>query len=215
MEGDRVFIIGDIHGCLEILKRITDKLDWRPERDTLIFLGDYIDRGEDSKGVVDFILEILHSSSHVHCLMGNHEHIFLNYLDMIDYKTFFMNGGLETLRSYSLDKKSYREPLIPPEHISFFRSLKPCIELDEYYVVHAGFRPGVAIEDQSLDDQLWIREPFISSGYDFGKRVIFGHTPFHEPLIMDNKIGLDTGAVYGNKLSCLEIPEMIFHSMEA
>jgi len=82
-------------------------------------------------------------------------------------------------------------------------------------VVHAGFRPGVAIEDQSLEDLIWIREPFIFSDYDFGKTVIFGHTPIAEPLMMDNKIGLDTGAVYGNRLTCLELPRMKFHSVEA
>ena len=80
-------------------------------------------------------------------------------------------------------------------------------------MVHAGFRPKVPIKEQSLDDMVWIREPFIYSDYDFGKKVVFGHTPFSEPMVMENKIGLDTGAVYGNRLTCLELPEMRFHSV--
>ena len=103
---------------------------------------------------------------------------------------------------------------IPPEHRVFLNGLKHWIELDDYYVVHAGFRPEVGIEEQTLQDLLWIREPFIYSSHDFGKKVIFGHTPFYDPLIMENKIGLDTGAVYGNRLTCLELPAMKFHSVE-
>lgn len=211
MESERVFIIGDIHGCLGMLKRLMDKIDWRPDRDRLIFLGDYIDRGEDSKGVVDFVLVLLTKSSFVHCLLGNHENGFLNFLSGGDIKTFLINGGEPTLRSYQRDG----EILIPPDHISFYQSLHPWIELEDYYVVHAGFRPGVEINDQSLEDLIWIRDPFIYSDYDFGKRVIFGHTPFYEPLVTPNKIGLDTGAVYGNRLTCLELPQMKFHSVES
>jgi serine/threonine protein phosphatase 1 len=81
--------------------------------------------------------------------------------------------------------------------------------------VHAGFRPGVPLPEQTFEDLIWIRDPFIFSPYNFGKRVIFGHTPFSEPLILENKIGLDTGAVYGNKLTCLELPAFEFHFVEA
>ena len=82
-------------------------------------------------------------------------------------------------------------------------------------MVHAGFRPGVPLDDQTIEDLTWIRDPFLRSEYDFGKRVIFGHTPFPEPLLMGNKIGLDTGAVYGNKLTCLELPAFKFHYVVA
>ena len=87
------------------------------------------------------------------------------------------------------------------------------IELDEYYVVHAGFRPGRPVEDQDLFDMVWIRDEFIYSSYDFGKTVIFGHTPLYAPMLLENKIGIDTGAVYGNRLTCLELPERKFHSV--
>jgi serine/threonine protein phosphatase 1 len=143
--------------------------------------------------------------------MGNHENVFMNYLQGRDVGTFFSNGGETTLASYG----RYGEDSIPPEHIAFFNSLHPMIELEDYYVVHAGFQPGVAISGQDLEDLLWIREPFIFSQYDFGKRVVFGHTPFSQPYIADNKIGLDTGAVFGNRLTCLELPGMTFHSVKA
>ncbi len=215
MEYERIFIVGDIHGCLDPLKRMMDKIKWRPDEDGLIFLGDYIDRGVDSKGVVDYIIEISNSSPHVQCLMGNHENILLDFLSSGDPRLLLLNGGMTTLESYQTQERGETEALIPPEHVAFFENLFFYIELDDYYVVHAGFRPGVEIEKQSTEDLIWIREPFIFSDHNFGKKVIFGHTPLAEPLVMDNKIGLDTGAVYGNKLTCLEIPRMKFYSVEA
>ncbi len=215
MESERLFIVGDIHGCLDPLKRMMDKIDWRPEEDGLVFLGDYIDRGVDSRGVVDYIIEISNSSPLVQCLMGNHENILLDFLSSGDPRLLLLNGGITTLESYQAEERGETDALIPPEHVAFFQDLFLYIELDDYYVVHAGFRPGVEVEKQSTEDLIWIREPFIFSDHDFGKKVIFGHTPLAEPLVMDNKIGLDTGAVYGNKLTCLEIPRMKFHSVEA
>jgi serine/threonine protein phosphatase 1 len=213
MDIEKVFVIGDIHGCLDMLERLMDKIDWRPGRDRLIFLGDYIDRGQNPKGVVDYILGLIRCSPNVECLVGNHEAIFLNYLDDRDRGLFLINGGCSTLESYQGDRAKQGGPLVPPAHMDFYQSLKSFIELEDYYIVHAGFRPGVDLKEQSVEDMVWIRETFIYSEYDFGKRVIFGHTPFHQPLIMENKIGLDTGAVYGNKLTSLELPEFRFHSV--
>ena len=215
MDKERIFIIGDLHGCLGMLQRLMDKIKWQPDKDRLIFLGDYIDRGEDPKGVVNFILKLTKFSSDVQCLIGNHEAIFLDYLNGKDRRLFILNGGMKTLESYQRDKPEGEGPLVPADHVAFYQSLKSFIELDDYYVVHAGFRPGVALKDQTLEDMTWIRDPFIYSENNFKKRVIFGHTPFYEPLVMDNKIGLDTGAVYGNRLTCLELPELRFHSVEA
>ncbi|MDY6974340.1 MAG: hypothetical protein SV775_18800 [Thermodesulfobacteriota bacterium] len=113
-----------------------------------------------------------------------------------------------------MDALQAGQVLVPQDHMSFYRSLNPYIELQDYYLVHAGFRPGVPANKQSQEDMIWIRESFIDSDYDFGKKVIFGHTPFYEPLIMANKIGLDTGAVYGNRLTCLELPAFRFHSVK-
>ncbi len=208
---ERTFVIGDIHGCLTLLKRLIDKIPWDPEKDRLIFVGDYIDRGEDPKGVVDFILELKRISEKVDCILGNHEAMLLDYLKGKNRELYLFNGGTVTLASYRFSRKNEDDPLIPEDHLRFFNELKPYIELENYYIVHAGFRPGIKIEDQSLEDMIWIRYEFIESDYDFGKKVIFGHTPMQEPLIMQNKIGIDTGAVYGNKLTCIQLPEEIFY----
>lgn len=215
MDSERVFIIGDIHGSLYTLERLMEKIAWRPDKDRLIFLGDYIDRGENPKGVVDYVLALTRSSSNVECLTGNHEAIFLDYLSGKDRGLFLINGGWNTVQSYRANKSEKRGSLVHSDHMAFYQSLKLYVELQDYYVVHAGFRPGVGVNEQTKQDMIWIRETFIYSDYDFGKRVIFGHTPFNDPLVMENKIGLDTGAAYGNKLTCLELPEMRFHSVEA
>ena len=215
MDSERIFIIGDIHGCLDILGRMIERIDWRPEKDRLIFLGDYIDRGESPKGVVDYILALSRSSNGVECLQGNHEAMFLDYLKggRPAESLYIGNGGWNTIKSYLAESKD--EVNIPADHMAFYESLKAYIELDEYYVVHAGFRPGVEIGQQTLRDMLWIRDPFLYSDYDFGKPVIFGHTPLMEPLIRKNMIGLDTAAAFGNKLTCLELPKMKFHYVTA
>ncbi len=213
MQNRRTLIIGDVHGCLDMLKRLVEQIDYRPERDSLIFLGDYIDRGPDAMGVVEYVLSLSRVSSNVQCLLGNHEASLLDYLEGRDRRSFILNGGTTTLQSYHAARGSAEGPLIPETHMEFYKSLKVCIELDDYWVVHAGFRPNLAIDKQPLMEMIWIRDPFIFSDYDFGKRVIFGHTPFYEPFVMSNKIGLDTGAVYGNKLTCLDLPELRFHSV--
>lgn len=194
-----------------MLKGLVDKIKWEPAKNRLIFIGDYIDRGKDPKGVIDYILALTECSDRIQCLMGNHEAIFLDYLAGKDHGLFLFNGGWSTIESYQGNRLKSPDSLVPEDHLAFYKSLDPFVELEDFYIVHAGFKPGVEIEKQSLEDMLWIRERFIYSDYDFGKRVIFGHTPFSEPLVAKNKIGLDTGAVYGNKLTCLELPEMRFH----
>jgi serine/threonine protein phosphatase 1 len=214
-EKENIFIVGDIHGCLRMLRQMMQRIPWRPDVDRLIFLGDYIDRGEDSRGVIEAVMEISSTSERVDCLLGNHERILLDFVEGRDVSTFFLNGGTSTLNSYRVFQQRYGEALIPAEHVAFLRSLRSWVELDDYYVIHAGLRPGVELESQRQEDLLWIRDAFIFSNYRFKKRVIFGHTPFSQPLVMENKIGLDTGAVYGNKLTCLELPSMKFHFVEA
>jgi len=215
MTTKRTFIIGDIHGCLDMLKDLMDKIPWSPDKDRLIFLGDYIDRGENPKGVVDYILDLTRRSSLVECLKGNHEAMLLDFLTGRDRFMFIINGGWKTLESYGMYESSDDDSAISSEHRDFYESLKLYVELEDYYVVHAGFKPRLDIKKQTEDEMLWIRKSFVSSDFDFGKKIIFGHTPFKEPLIMQNKIGLDTGAVYGNRLTCLQLPEMTFHSVEA
>ncbi len=211
---ERAFIIGDIHGQLAMLETLLGKIPWRPDRDALFFLGDYVDRGPNSRGVVDYILSLMATSSHINCVLGNHEAMLLDYLAGFDKELYLANGGGATLRAYQRHKGRFSpwgEIEMPSDHISFYESLKPYYELEGYYLVHAGFRPGVPIPSQTKRDMIWIREPFISSSYDFGKKVVFGHTPFPEPFVMKNKIGIDTGAAYGRRLCCVELPAEKFY----
>jgi len=207
----KIFVIGDIHGCLDKLRALLDKipLDW--DRALLIFLGDYVDRGPDSRGVIDLLLDLKKDhEGHVIFLQGNHEWMFSNYLKNRHYALFLMNGGQETLDSYrGADGKIE----IPKSHRDFLDHLDLFYETEDYIFVHAGLRPGVSISDQDPEDLIWIRSPFIGSSYDWGKRVIFGHTSFLLPLIEENKIGIDTGAVYGRTLTCLILPDLEFISV--
>jgi len=215
MDREKTFVVVDIHGCLDTLRRLLDVIPWRARRDRLVFVGDCIDRGPQSKGVVDFILSLMRMDPRVTCLLGNHEAMLLDYLAGIEPELYLANRGETTLRNYRAERPKGEGQLIPPDHMAFYRSLNPFIELQDYYVVHAGFRPGIAIASQSLEDMIWIREPFISSTFDFGKKVIFGHTPFPRPYVRENKIGIDTGAVYGNRLTCIELPEERFYWVKA
>jgi serine/threonine protein phosphatase 1 len=212
MHHERIFVIGDIHGYLNKLKEIMSKIGPDPERDLLVFLGDYIDRGPHSREVVDYVLEIKERFPRTVCLIGNHEVMFLDFLTYRKEPwTFLLNGGMETIHSYDLTGDE-PEAKLPPAHMEFFNSLKPYYETEDFIFVHAGLRDGVSLAEQTLDDLLWIRREFIASSFDFGKLVIFGHSPFQSPLIHSNKIGIDTGAGYGGVLTCLQLPEMIFYS---
>lgn len=205
----KIFVIGDIHGCLEKLKTMMNRLDIDDGNDTLVFIGDYIDRGPDPKGVVDFILQLKTSLKHVVCLLGNHEQTFLNYYRHgKDAELFYLNGGETTMESYGMVETPEGKKInVPESHLEFFDSLLPYYETDDYIFVHAGIRPGVPMNKQNIEELTWIRHEFIRYTYDFGKIVIFGHTPMPEPMIEYNKIGIDTGAAYGGELTCLVLPD--------
>lgn len=212
----RKFVIGDIHGCLGMLKGLLDLIKYDPAQDELIFVGDYIDRGPDSKGVVDYIISLRElASQRIHCILGNHEALLLDVLSGYGTDLYLYNGGGSTFASYGTSPRFTDLSWLPESHKAFYEGLVPYLELEDFIIVHAGLVPGVSLEKQALEDLLWIREPFIYSRADFGKRVIFGHTPFKDPLVMPNKIGIDTGAVYGNKLSCVELKELRFYSYRA
>ncbi len=204
---ERILAIGDIHGCIDKLETLITRIDVS-EQDTLVFLGDYIDRGPDPKGVVDLVLNLQREcAGQVICLRGNHEEMFLDYIAGVNQEAYLYFGGRATVESYSADTGRFR---VPEDHIRFFRRLPSFYETPDYVFVHAGLRPGVPISQQVDEDRLWIRSLFINSSYDWGKRVIFGHTPFLVPRIEENKIGIDTGAVYGRELTCLILPEVEF-----
>jgi serine/threonine protein phosphatase 1 len=212
----KIFAIGDIHGCISKLDTMMAQLNIDAQNDTLVFIGDYIDRGSDPKGVVDSILDIRKNIKNVVCLLGNHEQMFLNYyLEHKDEDLFMNNGGISTMISYGFNPSRGNNIDIPNDHMEFLITLQLSYETDDYIFVHAGLRPGIPIQRQNFEDLLWIRYDFINSPYDFKKIVIFGHTPlsFTTPLIDKNKIGLDTGAVYGGKLTCIELTEMKLHQV--
>jgi len=207
----KIFAIGDIHGCYKKLCRLLEMPDIDFAHDTLVFMGDYVDRGPYSFEVVAYLLELKARCPNTVFLKGNHEAMLLNYLAGIDELVYLANGGRQTLDSYLNHAQPQELETIPATHLEFFNNLLLYYETEDYIFVHAGLKNRVPLEKQSPDDLLWIRRKFLRSKYDFGKRVIFGHTPFKAPLVESNKIGIDTGAVYQNKLTCLELPQINFY----
>lgn len=210
---NRTCIIGDIHGCSTSLVNLLTAVE--RQADTIVFLGDYIDRGPDSKKVIDSILELKQQYS-VITLLGNHEYMLRNYLAENDNGLFLQFGGQETLASYGLPPDAPPAALkaaIPKKHLGFLYDLSLLWENKHAFYVHAGLQPGVHSSRQSRNWCLWARDAFIRSPHDFGKPVIFGHTVFQEPLVQKNKIGIDTGAVYGQSLTALLLPDKEFISV--
>ena len=207
----KTYAIGDLHGELKMLEAMLDKLPLT-EDDTVVFLGDYIDRGPDARGVIDRILQLGEEGLKVIALKGNHEFMYLNYLRGIDDDGLFLvNGGRTTIRSYRTLWNRNGYP--PAAHLEFLESLPLFHESENAFFVHAGVRPCVALDNQSDEDLLWIRSDFLGCSFDFGKRIVFGHTPHREPLVLPDKIGIDTGATYGGKLTCVSLPDEIFYSV--
>lgn len=206
----KIFAIGDLHGCFSHLNHLLNKFTIG-QNDTLLFLGDYIDRGPDSYEVVETILRLRSKLAKVICLKGNHEQMYLDYLQGTDQGLFLSNGGNYTLQSY--EKNGWKYP--SPEHMAFFSSLKLYYETDDYIFVHAGLRPNVPLQNQNPEDLLWIRNRFHASPNTWNKTIVFGHTPFPEPYTREGKIGIDTGACMGGVLTCVELPGMIFYQAAA
>jgi serine/threonine protein phosphatase 1 len=216
----RCYVIGDIHGCLDELRYLVEALPLE-SGDRLVFLGDYVDRGPNSKGVLNYILE-LHKLDGLEliCLKGNHEDMFLAYLGLSGHHgdMFLYNGGYATLISYGLSSKqsSSNEIIlrISPDHIEFLKSLRTYFIMEPFLCVHAGINPSKPLANQTTSDLLWIRDEFIHNPHRLPYTVLFGHTPRVAVLFdLPYKIGLDTGLVYGNKLSCLEIVEKVLYQI--
>ncbi len=207
-----IFAIGDIHGCLDKLLKLMSQIGADFDRDAFVFMGDYIDRGSDSFGVIEYLINLKKRCQDVVFLKGNHEDMLEKYLSGPDKYTYLANGGWETLNSY-MEQSLSDKPSIPSTHLRFFDSLDLFYETDAYIFVHAGLRENISLGMQDPNDLLWIRNEFILSDYDFGKQVVFGHTPFLEPLVRPNKIGIDTGAVYGNALTCVKLPALEFYTV--
>ncbi len=191
-----IYAIGDIHGCLDPLRRLMDQIH-PSETDEVVFIGDYVDRGPESKGVIDYLLTL---RGRYIFLMGNHERMFLDFLQGKDRFLFLYNGGTSTVESYGgLDR-------IPASHLDFLNRLPLYYETDDYLFVHGGIRPGIPLQEQDPKDLLWIREEFYAHLGRYPKTVVFGHTPMREVLMEEDRIGIDTACVYGNKLTCVILP---------
>src|SRR6266496_4684836 len=216
----RAYVIGDIHGRSDLLDRMVDlisrDLETSPVGDCLtVTIGDYIDRGPDSRGVLDRLTRNPFPTRFV-ALKGNHEALFETFLsDPSVAEQWRRLGGLETLHSYGIpvaslmigkgfeEASSALRQAVPQEHLSFLASLKLSMSVGEYFLCHAGVRPGVPLEHQRPEDLLWIRDEFLSSTRNFGKVVVHGHTPTESPQVLPNRINIDTGAFVTGRLTCL------------
>ncbi len=209
----RTFAIGDIHGCLEKLEDLLEQIGPGKD-DLLVFLGDYVDRGLKPRETVDRLMELAREIACVF-LRGNHEQMFIDFLEFGGEKgLFFANGGMRTVMSYLGSEPflshSQVARAIPRSHRDFYAGMKRYHEDERYVYVHAGLKPNVALEEQESGDLLWIRDEFIFSPTGIEKKVVFGHTPFARPLVKNDKIGIDTGAVYGGPLTAVELPREVF-----
>lgn len=210
----KIVAIGDIHGCVRSLKTLWNQL--KPHKDaTHVFIGDYIDRGPDSKGVVDFLLEVQYDRKCVF-LRGNHEQMLLNALRKGTQDLWMYNGGESTMKSY-FNPKSIAD--IDPRHIEFYENTRYYYETDEYFFAHAGAPPQQTLEASKEDSQakhyfLWGREHLNAFEVPWEKTVIFGHTPRPYPIRKNGMIGIDTGCVYSElgygKLTAIILPDQEF-----
>lgn len=228
-DGECVYAIGDIHGRFDLLQKlmsdIFEDVKTLPEgtKVTLIFLGDYIDRGLQSKQVIDYFLSDALSDFELVFLMGNHEQALLQFENDATFgSNWAAYGGSETLFSYGFAPppatlqssqsgtgeyaswatvwNNFRVHM-PKDHITFFRELLPYYVIGDYVFVHAGMRPEVSLENQSTDDLFWIRDEFLKDHRPFEKMVVHGHTPEEDVYADYRRVGLDTGAYITGRLS--------------
>jgi serine/threonine protein phosphatase 1 len=209
----RLFAIGDIHGCVDEARTLLSHLQSSlalNENDLVVFIGDYIDRGPDSKGVVDLLLDFKKTYPSSVFLKGNHEDMLLGYLGMGGNfgANYMYNGGVQFLRSYDISSVEAPENIVaqlPPAHLRFFQELLGGVIVGDYVFVHAGVNPLKRLEEQEPQDLFWIRDEFIMNIHRLQKTVVFGHTPFQDVMFhLPYKIGIDTGLYYGNLLTCIE-----------
>jgi serine/threonine protein phosphatase 1 len=224
-KGQRAYVVGDVHGRLDLLEEMLERIedDVRNRKratTTIIFLGDYVDRGPQSAEVVERLCTFRPDFARVLCIMGNHEEVMLRVLRgefdlFVDWLRF---GGAECLRSYGLDPVQLRRTrparaleliaqAIPDHHVDFLKNCVDSVSFGSYLLVHAGIRPGVALADQTQRDMRWIRQPFLDDERDFGQVIVHGHTIVPEVEQRSNRIALDTGAYRTGLLSALALEE--------
>jgi serine/threonine protein phosphatase 1 len=213
----RLFAIGDIHGCVDELTAVLTAI--APARgDTVVFVGDYIDRGPAACEVVNLLLELRQGHADYVFLKGNHEDMMLSFLGLPGHygESFLLNGGAPTLESYGVSEAAAINAIerIPPGHIDFLRTLATSYLHPPYLFVHAGISPLRQLEEQSVEDMLWIRQEFIFNPHQLDATVVFGHTPMRAVMVdLPYKLGIDTGLVYGGKLTCIEFNEGVLYQV--
>lgn len=209
--------IGDIHGQFHLVKEIHQKIMNDAEKHegphTVVFLGDYIDRGRRSKQVIDFLMENPFKGFEHVFLKGNHEQMLLDCLiDSTMLNSYFMSGGIATVKSYGLevydlhkDRGALRAAIDP--HYDWLHNLKSYHKIDDYLFVHAGIRPGVPLEEQKEEVMFWVRDVFLDYTDDHGFIVVHGHTPHKNrlPEVKTNRINIDTMAYMSNVLTAVAI----------
>jgi serine/threonine protein phosphatase 1 len=221
-DGKRIYAVGDIHGRLDLLDELLEMIaaddSARTSADTvIIFLGDLVDRGPDSAGVVERLRQLAETDTRLRFLTGNHEEVFYHTMRSAGeegLKFFCRIGGRETILSYGIPESDYNAmdypelkaalvDLIPESHLSFLAGFEDMIEIGDYLFVHAGIRPDVPLEQQRPRDLRWIREPFLSHAAPHSRVVVHGHTILPEIDIQPNRIGIDTGAYASGKLTAI------------
>lgn len=221
--GERVYAVGDIHGRRDLLiaieTLIADDMARQPPggETTVVYLGDYVDRGAESRGVLDTLIGLPPAPLRRRFLLGNHDWWLRQFLEGGGpLRTWLQSGGDSTLRSYGvsafprLDQpgsiESARRQLLrrmPPAHARFLSGLLPMYRQGDYLFVHAGIRPGIAIAIQEIHDLAMIREPFLSEPGDLGVVVVHGHSVVENPIVRPNRIAIDTGAYWSGRLTAL------------
>ncbi len=221
---DRLYVVGDIHGRADLLDAMVDAIgrDFaeHPVGDALtVTVGDYVDRGPASCGVIERLAENPFATRFI-ALRGNHEALLEAFLrDPAVAEHWRRLGGLETLHSYGIDvaplmrgrdydrASEMLRAALPEKHAAFLASLRMSLTVGRYFLCHAGVRPGIPLSRQHEDDLLWIREEFLLSTLDFGKIVVHGHTPTEEPEFRPNRINVDTGAFMTGRLTCAALEQ--------
>lgn len=216
----RVYCIGDIHGCADLLEQLhqqilTDAANHSGKK-TIVYLGDYVDRGEQSKQVIDILLADPLPGFDAIYLQGNHEQVMLSFIEYpLAAASWLSFGGRETLNSYGIpvahipgkhEVPGLAEQLdnkLPDTHRAFLQDCVLSWQCGSYYFVHAGIQPDIALDKQLLEDQLWIRDEFLESNKDHGAIIVHGHTITPEPEFLPNRISIDTGAFSSGVLTCL------------
>lgn len=220
----RVYAIGDVHGRLDLLVELLDMIgrdDWRrKQRDEtcLILLGDYVDRGPQSRDVIDFIIKLREQWPSMTCLMGNHEQVFQMAINGDEQAVRFFTrdgvGGCETLMSYGITKRQIKElapgelwdmidKAVPQEHKDFLASLNSQAIIGDYAFVHAGIQPGVPLADQEDTDLYWIRDAFLEFEEPHPYMIVHGHSIREDVEMRTNRIGIDTGAYATGRLTAI------------